>query len=112
MALATLGLFVFSLPTIPLQDWDEGHAWRHPSQTTVGGSGQPTQFTGKDNDTLTISAIVALRNEKGSYNISLILLFPMVIVALRNEKGSYNTHRTPYPLQQIVALRNEKGSYN
>ena len=41
MALATLGLFVFSLPTIPLQDWDEGHAWRHPSQTTVGGSGQP-----------------------------------------------------------------------
>ena len=56
MALATLGLFVFSLPTIPLQDWDEGHAWRHPSQTTVGGSGQPTQFTGKDNDTLTISA--------------------------------------------------------
>ena len=51
MALATLGLFVFSLPTVPLQDWDEGHAWRHPSQTTVGGSGQPTQFTGKDNGT-------------------------------------------------------------
>ena len=34
------------------------------------------------------------------------------IVALRNEKGSYNHYRQCRLLWQIVALRNEKGSYN
>ena len=34
------------------------------------------------------------------------------IVALRNEKGSYNPDEYEYVGQQIVALRNEKGSYN
>ena len=40
------------------------------------------------------------------------LLQEIKIVALRNEKGSYNggTNATKHPL--IVALRNEKGSYN
>ena len=35
-------------------------------------------------------AIVALRNEKGSYNINLPYCLFFLIVALRNEKGSYN----------------------
>ena len=35
-----------------------------------------------------------------------------VIVALRNEKGSYNTKLKPRKSKTIVALRNEKGSYN
>ena len=34
------------------------------------------------------------------------------IVALRNEKGSYNIKRGLYKVAVIVALRNEKGSYN
>ena len=34
------------------------------------------------------------------------------IVALRNEKGSYNYAMTYTNTTQIVALRNEKGSYN
>ena len=34
--------------------------------------------------------IVALRNEKGSYNKSAVSIRPKKIVALRNEKGSYN----------------------
>ena len=34
------------------------------------------------------------------------------IVALRNEKGSYNGNGTNATLTIIVALRNEKGSYN
>ena len=34
--------------------------------------------------------IVALRNEKGSYNGTLAGLTAAGIVALRNEKGSYN----------------------
>ena len=35
-------------------------------------------------------SIVALRNEKGSYNASLAITGNAEIVALRNEKGSYN----------------------
>ena len=34
------------------------------------------------------------------------------IVALRNEKGSYNTREAQDAAVSIVALRNEKGSYN
>ena len=36
----------------------------------------------------------------------------MNIVALRNEKGSYNSLQVPIIPAAIVALRNEKGSYN
>ena len=36
------------------------------------------------------NSIVALRNEKGSYNQIANQLFTKNIVALRNEKGSYN----------------------
>ena len=36
------------------------------------------------------SQIVALRNEKGSYNPKAYILKVFRIVALRNEKGSYN----------------------
>ena len=34
--------------------------------------------------------IVALRNEKGSYNGNTRRMSKLMIVALRNEKGSYN----------------------
>ena len=56
--------------------------------------------------------IVALRNEKGSYNHKNQLFRHACIVALRNEKGSYNFVRFMSLIVLIVALRNEKGSYN
>ena len=34
------------------------------------------------------------------------------IIALRNEKGSYNLDSVNTELCSIIALRNEKGSYN
>ena len=34
------------------------------------------------------------------------------IVALQNEKGSYNPNGLPLLVCEIVALQNEKGSYN
>ena len=34
------------------------------------------------------------------------------IIALRNEKGSYNEQAISFIDEQIIALRNEKGSYN
>ena len=56
--------------------------------------------------------IVALRNEKGSYNLTTKITVTTLIVALRNEKGSYNCRRCGCDWAIIVALRNEKGSYN
>ena len=41
-----------------------------------------------------------------------LCMLAIIIVALRNEKGSYNVRFEPVPLHWIVALRNEKGSYN
>ena len=58
------------------------------------------------------SLIVALRNEKGSYNPPCGRIGRNFIVALRNEKGSYNAGRFALRQYGIVALRNEKGSYN
>ena len=37
-----------------------------------------------------MAKIVALRNEKGSYNFEICASLQQKIVALRNEKGSYN----------------------
>ena len=60
----------------------------------------------------TVAAIVALRNEKGSYNLLGKYTVSIRIVALRNEKGSYNVEGCSESVCHIVALRNEKGSYN
>ena len=35
-----------------------------------------------------------------------------IIIALRNEKGSYNQLKSVTLRKKIIALRNEKGSYN
>ena len=56
--------------------------------------------------------IIALRNEKGSYNSELGVYKTQEIIALRNEKGSYNADVRRYYVFDIIALRNEKGSYN
>ena len=41
-----------------------------------------------------------------------MLSITITIVALRNEKGSYNLQKAANTIMIIVALRNEKGSYN
>ena len=56
--------------------------------------------------------IIALRNEKGSYNVFFRCFGVRTIIALRNEKGSYNEVPVDYVEFLIIALRNEKGSYN
>ena len=56
--------------------------------------------------------IIALRNEKGSYNAKPLKHRCLAIIALRNEKGSYNSYLILIVVVLIIALRNEKGSYN
>ena len=56
--------------------------------------------------------IIALRNEKGSYNLCYDGQNFFDIIALRNEKGSYNCFFAARFICFIIALRNEKGSCN
>ena len=56
--------------------------------------------------------IVALRDERGSYNRALVMAQSIRIVALRDERGSYNTINSFSCVISIVALRDERGSYN
>ena len=49
---------------------------------------------------------------KGATTTTTALSAIVEIVALRNEKGSYNDWFAGNALAGIVALRNEKGSYN
>ena len=55
-----------------------------------------------------LASIVALRNEKGSYNRFVRIHVMSAIVALRNEKGSYNDASHATVGLGIVALRNEE----
>ena len=64
------------------------------------------------NDLKPHKPIIALRNEKGSYNLAVQSEMPLFIIALRNEKGSYNRKVAVSCRPLIIALRNEKGSYN
>ena len=48
--------------------------------------------------------IIALRNEKGSYNKSQEHLKEFRIIALRNEKGSYNVYLLKCHREIIIAL--------
>ena len=56
--------------------------------------------------------IIALRDERGSYNVSKEGLNNAAIIALRDERGSYNQRCGRYADGNIIALRDERGSYN
>ena len=49
-------------------------------------------------------SIIALRNEKGSYNWREKGKNPNSIIALRNEKGSYNRSEVSFDFCLIIAL--------
>ncbi len=53
-----------------------------------------------------VPSIIALRNEKGSYNKYGFISSPDIIIALRNEKGSYNEGLMILPYDVIIVLRN------
>lgn len=75
MALAILGMFVFINNTVPFQESGREVAYKHPSQSVVGARNQPTQFTGKENDSVTISA--ELRPEVTGGIVSIMALEKM-----------------------------------
>lgn len=72
MALATLGLFVFNLSTVAFQEWDETNTWKHPNQQTVGTSNPPSQFTGREAQTIIINAELRPEVSGGDLSISVL----------------------------------------
>lgn len=70
----TLGMFVFTLKTVPYQELQYQKAWRHAANNRVGK--RPTlQFIGPDTDTITLSG--ALMPAITGGNLSLLALETM-----------------------------------
>ena len=70
-AMASLGLFVFGLQTLPYQNIDRSTNWRYPTNSRVGRR-PAMQFLGPGEDTLTISG--SLRPEITGGQLTLAML--------------------------------------
>lgn len=57
-AMMTLGLFAFSLPTAAYQELQRRTSWRHGRTPRVGARAA-SQFQGPDEDTITVSGLIA-----------------------------------------------------
>lgn len=58
MALMTLGMFVFDLPTLTYNQLQRRSAWRHPTSDRVGARPKG-QFAGAGDDDITLTGILA-----------------------------------------------------
>ncbi len=63
-----LGLFVFSLRTLPYQDMQHAIAWRHPASSRVGQR-PASQFIGVDNETITLNGVLLPELTGGRFTI-------------------------------------------
>ncbi|MFP1794029.1 phage tail protein [Lonsdalea quercina] len=52
-----LGLFVFTLKTVPYQELQRQRAWRHVTNSRIGYR-PVTQYIGPDNDTITLQGVL------------------------------------------------------
>lgn len=52
-----LGMFVFSLKTTPYQTFEHTKSWRYPTNNRLGRI-PALQFTGKDNEQITLSGVL------------------------------------------------------
>lgn len=71
MPMMALGLFVFTLDTLPYQDFKQRYAWRWPSNSRVGA--RPTyQFLGVDEETISLSGVLLPELTGGDTALSLL----------------------------------------
>ena len=68
MALLSIGMFVFAVPTVAYDHFQRRSDWRHARQARVGAR-EATQFIGPGEDTITISGSVASEITDGSVSI-------------------------------------------
>lgn len=72
MALACLGFFVFQTGSIPYQSRRQTQTWHHPHNPVIGGSLPPSQYTGREPDTLSIRAELRPEITGGDRSLNLI----------------------------------------
>lgn len=66
-----LGLFVFALETAPYQEFQHQIGWRHPSNNRIGR--RPSrQFTGLDDETVTLSGVLLPELSGGDNTIEVL----------------------------------------
>jgi phage protein U len=68
-----LGMFVFSLPTLAYQELQRKTDWKHPSTSRVGAR-NARQFTGKGEDTITLSGWIAPELTGSVYSLDALRL--------------------------------------
>jgi len=68
-----LGMFVFSLPTLAYQELQRKTDWKHPSTSRVGAR-NARQFTGKGDDTITLSGWIAPELTGSGYSLDALRL--------------------------------------
>jgi phage protein U len=68
-----LGMFVFSLPTLAYQELQRKTDWKHPSTSRVGAR-NAHQFTGKGDDTITLSGWIAPELTGSVYSLDALRL--------------------------------------
>lgn len=67
----SLGLFVFSMDTLPYQKFTHEMAWRHPSSGRVGLR-PARQFAGVDDETINLSGVLLPEVSGGDLSLDLI----------------------------------------
>ncbi|AEK60850.1 phage tail protein [Collimonas fungivorans] len=68
-----LGMFVFSLPTLAYQDLQRQTEWKHPSSARVG-TRDAHQYTGKGDDTITLTGWIAPELTGSLYSLDALRL--------------------------------------
>lgn len=68
-----LGMFVFSLPTLAYQELQRQTEWKHPATARVG-TRDAHQFTGKGDDTITLSGWIAPELTGSIYSLDALRL--------------------------------------
>jgi phage protein U len=68
-----LGMFVFSLPTLAYQELQRQTEWKHPNTSRVGAR-DAHQFTGKGDDTITLSGWIAPELTGSVYSLDALRL--------------------------------------
>ncbi|WP_211461792.1 phage tail protein [Collimonas silvisoli] len=68
-----LGMFVFSLPTLAYQELQRKTDWKHPSTSRVGAR-NARQYTGKGDDTITLSGWIAPELTGSVYSLDALRL--------------------------------------
>ncbi|MCK3655820.1 oxidoreductase [Pasteurellaceae bacterium Macca] len=70
-AMLSLGLFVFTMKTIPYQQFQRSLSWRHPSNAVIGKLPR-TQFTGKESETISLSGTLMPEITGGSLSLTML----------------------------------------